>query len=444
MRAFLRVSLAVALLLTLAAAGRAEVFVRWTVEDIPPPQALGVATVVIPAANRGAVKEAVTRGYRVYVELSSARIPTFTPPPGLAGIVVKGSAARPQLAALRRRLPPTTRVLMLDERGTWPHIRSNWVTKNNDVLQVAGRSAQPWIESNAGLIRLARATAPDTAPVLTYEWTALTVSDIDEGPALENYLVAIAEAGSFGADLVLPLHERFQRRLLLGQPDARREWQEIRRYIDFYSANLPDRYAALASIGLVTSTPAAWVEVMDLLARHNLSFEVIAPSQLDARRPGLQTLVALDPPDASQVKALAEFERGGGSVVIVVPSVTEPTPSFPPLQARTIERVADPNRFALNLRQLVGRERRILDIWNGITVLAAPYATTDGTDALLTLVNFAHQPLPVQLRVRGTFSRIQYETPEENVILLTHEQRDGHTEFTVPSIRVGGRIFLTH
>ena len=57
--------------------------------------------------------------------------------------------------------------------------------------------------------------------MLTYPWTPSTLSETDEGPALENYLLAIAEAGSFGADLVLPLHERFGRRLLLGQPQAR-------------------------------------------------------------------------------------------------------------------------------------------------------------------------------------------------------------------------------
>ena len=446
MRSAFRVFLAVPLLLLMAPVCRAEVLVRWTEDTVPAQQTLGVPALVVPAANRDAVREALTRGYRVYLELPAARLAAFTPAPGVTGIVVKGAATRPQLAALRRRVPANTRVLTLDERGTWPHIRSNWVTRNNDVLQVAGRSAQPWIESNAGVIRVAQAATPGTTPVLAYEWTGLTVSDIDEGPAVENYLVAIAEAGSFGADLVLPLHERFQRRLLLGHPDARREWEDIRRYLEFYSSDLPKRYAPLATFGLVTAAPAEWVEVMDLMARHNLTFEVIPPSQLGTRRPAdpLETLIVLDPPDASQTKALAEFERAGGSLV-VVRSPAEGGGSFGELNARTIERAADPNRFALDVRQLLGRGARVLDIWNGITVLAAPYATRDSGDVLVTLVNFAHQPLPVQLRVRGTFSRVYYEVPEEPAAaLLPHEHRDGHTEFVVPSVRVGGRIFLSH
>ena len=80
---------------------------------------------------------------------------------GAQAVVVNGKATSAQLAALRRRLAPlNARVLALDERGKWPHIRTNWVTRNNDVLQVTGRSAQPWIESNAALIRIMAAEQP--------------------------------------------------------------------------------------------------------------------------------------------------------------------------------------------------------------------------------------------------------------------------------------------
>ena len=440
----LRASLVLAILLIPAAVCRAEVLVRWTEDEVPPQPVLGIATLAMPAANRDAMREAVARGYRVYLEVPSARLTTFTPPAGIAGILVKGPAPAPQLAALRRRLPQSTRVIAVDERGTWPHIRSNWVTKNNDVLQVAGRSAQPWIESNAGVIAAAKAVSR-TAPVLAYEWTGLTVSQTDQGPALENYLVAIAEAGSFGADLVLPLHERFQRRLLLGQPDARLEWQAIRRYIEFYSGDLPDRYTRLASFGLVTAAPATWVEAMDLMARHNLTFDVIPPSKVVDHRPDgpLKTFIVLDPPDGALAKALANFQQAGGTVMVAGAPGEQP-PVIPGLDARAIVRAADPNRFALDVRRVLGRDGRVLEIWNGITVLAAPYTAPGSSDALVTLVNFAHDPLPVQLSIRGTFARVQYESPEEPApLLLPHEQRDGRTEFVVPSIRVGGRIFLS-
>jgi len=91
----------------------------------------------------------------------------------------------------------------------------------------------------------------------------------------------------------------------------------------------------------------------------------------------------------------------------------------------------------------VGREHRVIDIWNGIMVLTASYEAPDRKSVLVTVLNYAHQPLPVQLRVQGTFAVVHYESPEEPAALLPHAHRDGYTEFVLPALRVGGRVFLS-
>ena len=233
-------------------------------------ESLGISTLVVPAKNTAAVRSALAQGYRVYLEVEAAALAGFAPPADrLAGVVVKGHGVSARSCRqLRQRLASRgIRVLALEERGKWPHIRTNWVTNENEVLQVSSRTAQPWIENNAALVRIAQASQPDSTPLLTYPWTPITLSDIDEGPALEDYLVAIAEAGSFGADLVLPLHERFQNDLLLGQPAGARWWSgDPPRTSTFYSWNLPNRYRPLANIGVVTADPMRRFEVMNLLA----------------------------------------------------------------------------------------------------------------------------------------------------------------------------------
>jgi len=421
-----RRSLAVLLLFVLPVSSYAEVLVRWDQDQVPSRESLDISALVVPAKNSRAVENSLAQGYRVYLEVEAAAVPGFTPPSDrLAGIVVRGPVSPSQLSQLRQRLGSSgTRVLALEERGKWPHIRTNWVTKRNEVLQVSSRTAQPWIEQNAALVRIAQASQPGSAPLLTYPWRPITLSDVDEGPRLEDYLIAIADAGSVGADLVLPMHERFQRNLLLGKPDARRWWKEIRSYIDFYAWNLPNRYRPLANIAIVTADPIASFEVMNLLARHNLPFEIIAPERLATLTP-FNVVIVLNQPQGAQAGVLAEFAKNGGRVV------------------ERLKGVADPNAFALEIRRMLGRERRVIDVWNGITVLAAPYQEPDGRSVLVTALNYAYEALPVQMRVRGTFPVVQYESPEEGTALLPHRHIAGYTEFLLPALRIGARVFLS-
>jgi hypothetical protein len=437
-----RVFVSLLLLLCAATAARAEVLIRWDRNEVPAPESLGISTLVVPGTNKAAVRSALAHGYRLFIEIDATTLtsgasdhgPTRKDtdlPEGLAGVVVRGQASASQLLRLRQRLKsPRARVLTLDERGKWPHIRSNWVTKNKDVLQVSSRTAQPWIENNGALLRIASAAHPGTTPLLTYKWEPITLSEMDEGPALENYLVAIAEAGSFGGDLLLPLHERFQNSLLLGQPQARAGWNEIRRYMEFYSWGLATRYRPIANIGVVTAEPMRWFEAMNLLLRHNLPFEVIAPSKLAARDlTSLDLLIVLDGKGGSPVGPVAEFAKKGDRVIEG--------------EKESLKALSDPNGFAFDVRRALGREQRVIDIWNGITVLAAPFAEPGGDTVLLTVLNYAYQPLPVQLRVRGTFSQVHYESPEDAAALVPHEHREGYTELVLPALRIGGRVFLS-
>jgi hypothetical protein len=412
-------------LLTFAPDAGAEVLVRWDLPAVPSPQALGISTLVIPAAQEQGIREALARGYRVYVEIDAATAPAFAPIDGIAGVIVKGTLAPDR----RERLAQRARVVRVaEDRGKWPHIRTNWVTRNSDVLQVTNRSSQPWLENNAALITIAADRLPQGQRVLlTYAWQPVTAADLDQGPRLENYLVAIAEAGSFGADLLLPLHERFERALLAGAPDARGEWTEIRGSIDFYAWNVPQPQQLLANVGVVTADPMRTFEIENLLLRHNLPFTVVPPATLASEVPaGLDLLIVLDAVDGRAKQRMQEFAAGKGRVV------------------ERAEVPADPNTFALEMRQVLGADRRVVDIWNGITVMVAPYAGPAPGDVVLTALNYAAQPLPIQVRVRGTFSQVQYEVPGQAPVLVPFEVRNGGTEFVLPALRIGARVFLHH
>jgi hypothetical protein len=377
---------------------QADVLVRWDQPEVPSRAVLGVSSVVVPATNAAAIESAGRQGYEVYIEHASE--PRLTP----------------------RHDSPSAGEIVLDRRGKWPHIRPNWVARSNVIAQVATRTAQPWIENNAALLRILQTTGTGPHPMLTYAWTPVTRSETEEGPAIENYLVAIAEAGSFGGNVLLPLHPRLQKDLLLGKPQARAAWNDIRRYVEFYADNLPRRYRRVVDVGVVAAEPMRAFEIMNLLARHNVPFDVIDPKTVSSR--DLTPFKLLIVPD--QVPDAASIAASFGPRGLLV----------------TTEQSRDPNKLALEIRRTLGREARAIDIWNGITVIAAPYADPEGRGMLVTAVNYTYQPLPVQMRVRGTFSRVQYESPEQEPLLLPHEQRNGFTEFVIPALRVGGRVFL--
>ena len=451
--------LLVSLLTWPSAALDAEVLVRWDLEQVPSRESLGISTLLIPVSKPAAVREALAEGYRVYLDGDAASLSNAAAlPESVSGVVVRGASAQ-QLDQLRQRLRSRgVRVWSVDERGTWPHVRLNWVTLRNDVLQVSSRTSQPWIDSNAFLVRIAAASSGEPL-LLSYAWEPITVADTHQGPALENYLVAIAEAGSFGSDLVLPLHEGFERSLLLGKPAARGEWQEIRRYLEFYSWDLPHRYRRVSNIGVVTADPMGSVEVLRLLTRHNLPFEVVAPDGLRAGAlDGFALTIVLDGLKEAHVQQLSAFAKKGGTVVLNGPTQGFKWQDAVPLvknerQAgyrvgegrvlELLEPISDPDEFARELREVLGPDARVVDVWNGITVLIARYEDSTGETTLVTAVNYAHEAQPIQVRVRGSFSLAYYETPESAPALLPLRHRNGHTEFVLPALRVGGRVFLS-
>lgn len=418
---------ALCLLLGVAGDGRGEVLVRWDQDRVPAVEALGVRTLLVPIERTAAIRDAAQKGYRIYVEVDAGQLPALRVPPAAeGGVVVRGAATAAHLRRARATLlRPGARLLTLDERGKWPHVRLNEVTKRDDVLQVAGRSAQPWLENNGALVRLAGLASADATALLSYPWTPLTVSDEDEGPAVEHYLVAIGEAGSTGASLVLSLHPRLQQGLLRGRPDARRDWEVIRRYLEFYAWDVPRQYEPMATVGVIAADPLVSFEMLNLLTRHNLPFRLLSPTALaPADVDGLALLIVVDAPGAEASGVVTRFEQAGGAVV---------RPEGP---------VVDPNAFAMDVRNRLGPERRVVDIWNGITVLVEPRLDPDDGTVLLSLVNYAHDARPVQVRVRGTFASVEYESPGQAAMLLPFTHRHGSTEFVVPELHVGGRVFL--
>jgi hypothetical protein len=107
------------------------------------------------------------------------------------------------------------------------------------------------------------------------------------------------------------------------------------------------------------------------------------------------------------------------------------------------EPVTDPETFSQDIRRLLGTQNVLMSLWNGLTTIAVPYREHGGTVKVLELINYADEPLRLQVQVKGSFASIRYETPEHQCCeSLAPVKHNGSTEFVIPELRIAGRVHL--
>jgi protein-tyrosine-phosphatase len=451
----------------LATPARSRVFVHWTQPAVPPAKTLGVSEFVVSwdAGAASLVKTARKQGYRVYAEVALQQASAAAEDGAknrLAGIIL--NVRQPEqgqvdevLRKLRSDYPKLT-FLVLNADGKQPDMRGGLVIKRGDILEVSSPTAQPWIDTNLALIRLERASRPAQVPLYSFQWDLSDPLQQQQGPTADDYSLAVAEAGAFHADLLLNLHENLQEALAQNRADAWTSWNLVKRYLEFYSDTAKPRLETAANVGVVIDNYDASYEAINLMARHNIPFRVLRSADLKAHNlASFDLVVVFSAPDRPASETIADFAARGGIAVLVDLHGSYPWQSAPPTRINEhsvsyavgkgrvtefSEPVTDPETFAQDIRRLMGK-KMLISLWNALTTVAVPYRFPGAGATIVELVNYAGEPLRVQVQVKGSFNSIRYETPEHRCCQsLTPVQHDGLTEFVVPSLRIAGRVHL--
>ena len=275
-----------------------------------------------------------------------------------------------------------------------------------------------------------------------------------------DYLLAVAEAGALHADLIMNVYPSLQNALAQGTAEGTVAWTPVKRYLEFYSAESKQRGAPLANVGVVTDNFEASYEVMNMMARHNIPFRVMSISDLTPQgRQGLDLIAVFSKLDQKAVREVADFVSAGGTAVLVKQQGSFPWQSG--TASRTGEHsvsytlgggtaielsqdVDDPETFAQDIRRLLPSQKVLINLWNALTTLAVPYQCGNRPGVSLELVNYAEDPLPVQVRIKGSFAGVRYENPERGCCVdLKPTHSDGFTEFVIPMLKIGGRVHLS-
>jgi hypothetical protein len=443
-----------------------KVLVHWTQPSVPPAATMGIRELVISWNAEALVRSAHKHGYRVYAEVPVAAAPAMAPATvknELAGIILNpGDSQQNQIGEAVRKLRsayPGLPVLVVNAKAKQPQMKGPLVIKRDGVLQVSSPTAQPWIDSNLALIRLDQALRPAQVPLYAFQWDQSDPLQHEQGPDTADYLLAVAEAGAFHADLILDLHPKLQTDLFENNVAAWTGLNQIKRYLAFSYHAGTDTVKPEANVAVVTDTYQNSYEPINLLGRHNLPFAVLKTSDLKPH--SLDTfdlLLIFTTPDERITAAIIDFASRGGVAVLVDSHGSHPWQSAQPAhinehaisyasgKGRILELsepVTDPETFAQDLGRLIAKDKVLISLWNALTTVAVPYRGPGSEKKVVELVNYAQEPLRVQVRVKGSFSSIIYETPERGCCeSLTPVQRKGFTEFVVPALQIAGRVHL--
>jgi hypothetical protein len=91
----------------------------------------------------------------------------------------------------------------------------------------------------------------------------------------------------------------------------------------------------------------------------------------------------------------------------------------------------------------MNRVKAPLTTWNSLTTLVVPYRDVASGETVLELLNYAPDPVQVQIRAKGEFNSIRFESPERACCEVLHGTIErGFTEFVVRDLLIAGRVHL--
>jgi len=444
-----------------------NVFVQWTSTALPPAKELGMNDLVL-SWNDGfssQAKAARKQGYRVYVvvPLNQASAASEAVASRAEGILLNvrqsDRAGLDKSLSTLRAAHPKLRYIALNPDGKQPQLRGSLVIKRDSVLEVSSPTAQPWIDTNLALIKIEQRSHQEQVPLYTFSWNESSNSQQKQMLTAADYSLAVAEAGAFHADFILKPDERLQKALTEHDAAAWTLWNQVRSYANFYANTAEQGMEPAANVAVVVDDLDPSDEVMNLLARHNLPFRVLRPSDLGlGNLEGFDVVVVFAKPDTQTSKRISDLATQGKTVVLVdahgsypwqgrdAVHLNEHTVSYALGSGQVLELsepVTDPETFAQDIRRLLGKNLSLINLWNGLTTIAISYRERAGTLKTIEFINYAEEPFRVQVQVKGTFSSIRYETPEGKCCeSLDPVKHDGFTEFVLPELRIAGRVHL--
>ncbi|MBC7925877.1 MAG: hypothetical protein H7039_09490 [Bryobacteraceae bacterium] len=372
----------------------------------------------------------------------------------LDGIVLEGDYSQSQQASLEDSLSPgrvpvismlsRARMRFADtpvvatSQGVWPGIQAE-----EEGSTKAAPSGAPWINTNGGFLRFARAAAPAAAIWIGNvppEKTVVTA---------ERYMQAVADAAIIGARWVIALDSDMWKRLDAAEASAIREWKRILALSTWFEQHAEWRslqpYSQLAIVQDIGSGALYSGGVLDMIAvKHTPVRAVPTHSLAPESMHGVSMAVNVDPSSLNpqQQAALVAFRKAGGA------TLSGPaTWKFPPV---TTERVtlSDADVKTLDeiwkeMNHMTGRRNLGARLFNVASMLSNLTATEDGKTAALHLVNYSGYPVEnVTVHLLGKYGKATLLAPGQDPRKLEIYENEEGCGVDVDAVNVTATVLL--
>jgi hypothetical protein len=291
-------------------------------------------------------------------------------------------------------------------QGVWPGIN---VTEEDEAK--AAPSGAPWIDTNSGFLRFARAS---TKSVI---WMANQPPANTVIPAA-RYVQAIGDAAMVGARWVVSLDADLAGRLMSGEDKARAAWKEMTEILGFYAANSEwTRWDAWGNLAVVQDSSSGGLlsgGILDMISvKHTPVRPVPIPALGDSRMRGATMAVNVDPASLTdeQKEVLRRFTRAGGTLL------TAPRGwKFPPQKDDQITLSKDDvetiDSMWKDINSMTGRRNLGARMFNVASTLTHMAVSPDGKKLVLQFVNFSDYELEnITVHLLGTYRSVQLRAP---------------------------------
>ncbi len=328
--------------------------------------------------------------------------------------------------------------LLTTYQAVWPGIQIQ-----DEGTAKAAPSGGPWIDTNSGFLRAARAWGNSTL----WLGNRPPSKTIIKG---DRYLQVLSDAALVGARWVLALDDGFAAGLRKGEARTVEDWKRIGQYLRFFEEHNAWRsFAADGQLAIVQDAESGALlsgGIVDMIAVKHTPVRPVPRRKLNGEvLRGVTMAVNVDAEGMSDSErsALRSFTRGGGTLLTAPPgwkSTARHAPDRITLEKDEVERL---DRIWKEVNSMIGRRNLGARLFNVSSMLSNLQAAPDGKQLLVHLVNYSDYPVEsVTVHLLGEFKNARLVTPEGPERPLELYKTDEGSGVDIPLVRVWATLRL--